>query len=296
MDLIEKLKNGYKQGNVFTKLIYINIGIFLCRKILFAILNKFIGIGWTTWIELPSKFDLFLMQPWSIITYMFLHLDFMHIFGNMIMLFFFGKFILEFINEEKALALYIFGGIGGAVVYLLAYNLIPYSNFTNNCYLIGASAACYSLLTAAAAMKPDYSLRLMFIGEIKLKWIAAIFIGIVCFNLLTGDNQGGDIAHLGGFLFGYIYGACYAKGNDILKPFNVLAERITNLFSNKKRKQKTTARSGYHFQKGSPIKSDAEYNMEAKQRQQKIDIILDKIKKYGYESLTQDEKETLFKS
>ena len=94
MDLIEKLKNGYKQGNVFTKLIYINIGIFLCGKILFAILNKFIGIGWTTWIELPSKFDLFLMQPWSIITYMFLHLDFMHIFGNMIMLLFFGNFML----------------------------------------------------------------------------------------------------------------------------------------------------------------------------------------------------------
>ena len=299
MDLVDKLKAGYKQGSVFTKLIYINIGIFLVWKLALAILNKFVVMDWSVWLELPSDFQLFIRRPWTLITYMFLHQDFRHIFGNMIMLYFFGKFILEFINEKQALSVYFFGGIGGAALYLLAYNLIQFSYFQYNCYLLGASAACYSLLTAAVAIKPNYSLRLMFIGEVKMKWIAFIFIGIVCFNLLTGDNMGGDIAHLGGFLFGYIYGAAYAKGNDFLKPFVVFVEKIIALFSGKKATSGTknfARRPQYHFQKGSPIKTDAEYNVEAKQRQQKIDLILDKIKKYGYDSLSQEEKETLFKS
>ena len=108
MDLVDKLKAGYKQGSVFTKLIYINIGIFLVWKLALAILSKFVVMDWSVWLELPSDFQLFIRRPWTLITYMFLHQDFRHIFGNMIMLYFFGKFILEFINEKQALSVYFF--------------------------------------------------------------------------------------------------------------------------------------------------------------------------------------------
>lgn len=294
MDLIERLKYGYKQGSVFTKLIYINTAIFLVAKVLLAALNKFTDGSWILYLELPSRFSLFLNQPWTVITYMFLHQNFMHLFGNMIMLYFFGKLIMYFLDKKQALGVYFLGGIGGAVFYLLSYNLFLENYIT--LYLLGASAACYSLLSATAAIKPNYSFNLLFLGEIKLKWIAVTFFAIVCFNLLTGDNMGGDIAHLGGFAFGYIYGALYSKGKDILKPFIVFTNRIVSMIDSKKRNNDNDGRRQYHFQKGSPLKTDAEYNVEQKKRQQEIDIILDKIKKYGYDSLSKEEKETLFKS
>lgn len=295
MDLIERLKYGYKQGSVFTKLIYINIAIFLVAKVLLAALNRFTDGGWILYLELPSRFSSFLSQPWSVITYMFLHQDFMHLFGNMIMLYFFGKMTLYFLDKQQAIGVYLLGGIGGAVFYLLSYNLLLENYIT--IYLLGASAACYSLLAASAAIKPGYSFNLLFLGEIRLKWIAITFFAIVCFNLLTdGSNMGGDIAHIGGFAFGYIYGALYSKGKDILKPFIVFANRIGTLFLQKNKNNDNGSRRQYHFQKGSPVKTDAEYNVEQKKRQKEIDIILDKIKKYGYDSLSKEEKETLFKS
>ena len=221
---------------------------------------------------------------------MFLHTDVMHIFFNMISLYWFGRIALERLSQKQLVGLYILGGLAGAAMYVLSYNLFPYfSVAVHNSYLLGASGAVVAICVAAATLQPNYPIRLMFIGEVKLIWVAIGMVAISVFGI-TGNNAGGEFAHIGGAIWGYFYAKAWMKGKD----YSQLVTSVINWFTNTfKRTPKIKVKQGGK-QTASRVKTDAEYNREKRANEAAIDAILDKIKQRGYESLTADEKRELF--
>ncbi len=286
----DKIKTLFAQGNSLMRLIYINIGLFVVIKLMIMVLILFNikGSYLVTFIELPSNINTLLYQPWSVITYMFVHLSFGHIFFNMIALYWFGRIALEYFSEKQLVGLYILGGIGGAALYLTAYNLFPYfENQVYNSYLIGASGAVLAICVAIATIAPNYQLRMMLIGNVKLIWLATGMV-VISFLGITGDNAGGEFAHLGGAILGYFYALSWKKGKDWSTPVT----KVINWFSNlSKARPKVSTKKPRNFKRG---KSDAEYNRERKKNSESIDTILDKIKRSGYDSLSKEEKQKLF--
>ena len=280
------------RGTSLMRLIYINVGMFVLIKVvtLFLILFKIDTTLITTYLELPSNLTTLIYQPWSAITYMFLHTDVMHIFFNMISLYWFGRIALERLSQKQLVGLYILGGLAGAAMYVLSYNLFPYfSVAVHNSYLLGASGAVVAICVAAATLQPPYPIRLMFIGEVKLIWVAIGMVAISVFGI-TGNNAGGEFAHIGGAIWGYFYAKAWMKGKD----YSQLVTSVINWFTNTfKRTPKIKVKQGGK-QTASRVKTDAEYNREKRANEAAIDAILDKIKQRGYESLTADEKRELF--
>lgn len=271
------------------KIIVINIAVFLVFYLGSFILN----IPETTtksWFVLPTSVSTFILQPWSIITYIFLHSGFWHIFWNMLILYYFGNYVENLFIGKRLLTIFLLGGIAGGLLYMLAYNLFP--AFTDEGIrgnLQGASAAVFAVMVFIATYSPNSEMRI-FRWNIKLWQIALFFVLKDLISLPASGNAGGLIAHMGGALFGYLYATQLAKGNDIGAWFDRLMDRVSNLFSSRKKapfkkvhKNKTTYQST-----GKKVTTD--------QRQQQIDAILDKISKSGYESLSKKEKDFLFKA
>jgi membrane associated rhomboid family serine protease len=286
------IKTFYLKGTSLMRLIYINVGTFIIIKLasLCLILFNINTASITSYLELPSNLTTLLYQPWSAITYMFLHADVMHIFFNMVSLYWFGRIVLNRISQKQLVALYILGGLSGAALYLLAYNIFPYfSVVVHNSYLLGASGAVVAICVAAATLQPHYSLRLMFIGEVKLIWLAIGMVAISVFGI-TGNNAGGEFAHIGGAILGYLYAKAWLKGKDYSRPVTSVINWLTNLF---KRTPKMKVNQGGK-QTATRMKTDAEYNKEKRANEAAIDAILDKIKQHGYENLTTEEKRELF--
>lgn len=283
-DIQSKLNNL----NVFEKLIGINLALFLVALILRPILSTQNSLSW---LELPSDFMDFIIQPWSIITYAFAHYDFWHIVFNMLWLYFIGRMFLNLFNIKLGLNVYFLGAICGGLLFLFGYNLLP-SFFNTNTRLVGASAAVRALLIFICAYMPNMSVR-FFAFNIKLWHIAVAIIGLDIIGLF-GLNSGGNLAHLGGTALGYFYAIQLKKGVDIGKGFEKLMDYIIALFKGSKssplktvhRKKTTSNKMG-----GYSKEEFDEFN-----KQKRIDIILDKISKSGYDSLTKEEKEFLFRA
>lgn len=274
------------------RLIYINVGIFVVIKVisLFLILFNINTAMVVTYLQLPSNLMMLIKQPWSVVTYMFLHADIMHIFFNMISLYWFGRIAMERISQKQLVALYILGGLAGAALYIAAYNLFPYFSIAvHNSYLLGASGAVVAICVAAATLQPNYPIRLMFIGEVKLVWLAVGMVAISLFGI-TGSNAGGEFAHIGGAILGYFYAKAWMQGKDYSRPVTSIINWLTDLF---KRKPKMKVHQNKQ-QTATRMKTDAEYNKEKRANEAAIDAILDKIKQRGYESLTAEEKRELF--
>ncbi|MFN8255250.1 MAG: rhomboid family intramembrane serine protease [Bacteroidales bacterium] len=304
MELIAELRNRYKKGSTTFRLIFINTAVFLLVSILALIFFLF-NIGdsekftITNWVSLPADMKLLLYRPWTLITYMFLHRDFMHILFNMLWLFWFGNIFLSYFTSRQMTSLYILGGLTGAAFYIGAYNLFPvFEPVVSASFLLGASASVYAIVIAISAYIPDYSIGLLFLGRIKLKYIALIVIIIDLASIPQG-NAGGHISHLGGALFGFLFAVSIKRGKDITKIFSDIMDAIFTLLkpspkmkvhANKYKQKQNPSASG----KDTKSQSDQEYNRMKAQKQAVIDKILDKISKSGYESLTKEEKETLF--
>lgn len=282
----------FKRGTVLMQLIYINVAVFVFFKLLTLILILFnVNIGSViTYLELPSNLHTLLRQPWSVVSYMFMHVGFGHLFFNMIALYWFGRIALEYYSQKQLLAMYLTGGIAGAALYVAAYNIFPYFNpLVDNSYLLGASGSVLAICVAAAVANPHYVVRIMFLGEIKLIWIALTMV-IVSLLGITGGNAGGEFAHIGGAILGYFYGKAWQRGSDWSRPVTKVMNFFTDLFKPKEKKYKGT----YHRNVETRAKTDAEYNRERRANEIAIDAILDKIKQHGYESLTAEEKRELF--
>ena len=291
MDIKEEIHNSFKEGTTLTKLIYINLGVFLVVGLIASILTLFkVDPGWTRLLMLPADFQALLNTPWTIISYMFSHTGFIHLLFNVLMLFWFGKFFMELFSQRDLVGLYLIAGVAGGIFYLLAYHTFPFfEEKIAGSYLLGASASVLGIIVAVAVTAPNYPvrflpLRFLFMGEIRLKWIA---VGGVIISLLNvaSSNAGGEIAHLGGAFAGYVFAVTYKKGINITTWVNTLLDVLVDLFR-KKPELKVTHRR--------PM-TDQEYNLKKKQENDNIDRILEKIKKGGYESLSKEEKQELFR-
>lgn len=282
--ITDTIKTKFKYGSMTMKLIYINIGMFLLLHI-FMILGLFIGLDSfdiTQWVKLPSNISELLSMPWTIITYMFAHTDFFHILFNMLWLYWFGNIFLFTSTPKQMVALYLLGGIGGAIAYILLYNFHPiFANIYGT--LIGASASVIAIVIATAILHPDYKMNLLFIGEVSLKWIA-IFTIIISAIGLTGSNAGGQIAHIGGAAIGTLYGIMMKRGIDITRGINSTIDKIVNLWHKTTTPSQKKKNNSYH--RDNPTNDTADYSS--------MDEILDKIKRSGYTSLTAAEKKKLF--
>ncbi len=292
--MFEEVKRMYYSGNIIIRLIFINVAVFLLINIigLFSFLFTGAGaesLGLIDWLAVPADLGKLLYRPWTLVTYAFLHYDFLHILFNMLWLYWFGKIFLEFLSSKQLLNVYLLGGISGAALYILAYNVFPaFSQSVPYSYALGASAAVYAVVIAIAAFVPDYSIILMFIGRVQIKYIA-IFVVVLDLLSISGGNAGGHIAHLGGALFGFLFATQIKSGSDITAWFGKFTNDIASWFKAKPKMRVTENKF-----KNKPA-SDIEYNQQKAVNQEVIDKILEKISKSGYNSLTKKEKEILFK-
>ena len=301
----ENLRNAFKHSdNSLYKLIAINLLVFFV-VLIFRVFMTIGGLGdlYTTalsYLMMPAALPRLGTQPWSIFTYMFLHEGIFHILFNMLFLFWFGQLIHQFLGSRKLANLYILGGLAGALFYVLIYNLAPYfSQSINSSLMLGASAGVFAIVVGAATLSPNTTFFLLLLGPVKIKYIA-IFYVILSFANSVGANAGGELAHLGGALLGYLYIIQLRKGNDWGVPVQKVGIFCEDLFSGRKsnvkvsyRKAKTTSGGGFSsFKKSSKSTSTPVNSGEA--TQEEIDKILDKIADRGYEALNKEEKRKLF--
>ena len=333
--ILNNLKQEFREGSILNKLIYINVGLFLFFSILgvFSFMFQFDINPILNKLYLPADNNTLLKQPWTFITYMFLHNGFLHLLFNMVWLYLAGKIFLQFLHPKQLLNTYILGGITGGLFFILAYNYIPALKHLNiDVSILGASASIVSIAVAIATYSPNYEIYLNFNRIKKIRWIIAIaafflqaiflafgngvglfgglhpimcgligfYIGtlerspkikyiililiILDFISIPNGNTGGHIAHLGGAIFGYFYIKQLQKGNDMSNGFSNILSRLINTFKTKS-KLKTVHKKS---------KSDYAFNKTRANQQKEIDIILEKIAKSGYESLSKSEKATLF--
>lgn len=290
--IFDDIKKAYQQGNIVIRFIFINVAVFLALNLIriagFLYQTDFIS-GIMPWISGSSSWEHMLYRPWTIITYMFVQEGFWHMFMNMILLYFAGRLFTDLLNQKRFVAVYFLGGITGFLTYFIAYNIFPVFDASNST-IIGASASVIAVLVAIATYTPNLELRLALIGAIKLKYIAIFFVAIdVLF--LDGGNTGGRLAHLGGALFGFLFSVNLKKGNDWSKGFYAFTGFFESLVKPKK-KMKVASRQSDGY-KAQYYPKDSK---EEKMRQKNIDHILDKISRSGYDSLSKEEKETLFKA
>ena len=282
-DFKDKLKNL----NVFEKIMAVNVLIFFIGWLI-QITRKIPRSYTLSWFELPKDFLDFIVKPWSIVTYGFTHYDFLHLLFNMIVLYFVSRSLVNLFPSKQSLNIYFLGIIAGGLSFLVVYNILPDSFSSTVGSLVGASAGVNALLIFLCAYMPNRETR-FFAISIKLWYIG---VAIVLFDVigLFGANQGGNVAHLGGSLLGYLYATQLVKGKDIGSGFEKIMDSIVNLF-NKKSPLKTVHRNKKNTIAGHNKQEFNEFN-----NQKKIDLILDKISKSGYESLTKEEKAFLFKA
>ncbi len=289
MDIIGDIKRTFKEGSVLTRLIYINLGVFLLVKIL-GVFFYLAGQPYflVEWLSLPSNTDELISKLWTPITYMFLHAGFIHLFFNILGLYWFGKLFLYHLEGDKLLSVYLLGGIAGAALYIISYNTIPVFENANS-ILLGASASVFAILVAVAFYDPDREIMLPLVGTYKLKYIAAFYVLLSVIGI-SSTNAGGNIAHLGGAIWGWFYIYQLRKGKDmgagLVKFIDNVAKKLAKIFKPKSHLTVT------HKQ---PPRDDYEYNRQKNTQQDEINRILDKIAKSGYESLSNKEKELLFK-
>jgi len=277
----------FKTLNIANKLIVINIAVFLLFFIASFLFNTSSEVL-MQWFVLPEEPIEVLKQPWSLLTYSFLHGGFTHILFNMIWLNFFSKFILNLFSEKRFLTVYLLGALYGGLLFVTAYNVFPVFQSKVG-YLLGASASVSALMVFAATYSPNISFR-FFMVTIKLWQLAVGLFLLDLFRLGSGTNPGGMLSHVGGAVFGYVYAVQLAKGNDIGLWFEKIVASLVNLFKTKKN---TPFRKVHKTPKNTSKKKTTSVKDE---RQIKIDGILDKIGKSGYESLTKQEKDFLFKA
>lgn len=283
---IDDIKNAFKKkDNSLNQIIFVNILIFLTvlttNVILTLSQHKEIYTEIINWLALPSNIEVFITRPWTLFTYFILHEDPFHILFNLLVMYWFGQIIGDMIGSKRITALYVLGGVFGGLLYILAYNTIPYfAGHVSTSVLLGASAGVYAIVTAAATLVPDYTMFLLFFGPVRIKYIALFYL-VISVAQTTSTNAGGNIAHLGGALLGFIFIRQLKKGTDIGKPVNAAFAFVENMTKREKGMKITYKNTANVRPSGSPSQAE-------------IDGILDKISQSGYESLSKDEKQKLF--
>jgi membrane associated rhomboid family serine protease len=287
MNIWDEIKESFKKGSALTRLIYINLGVFLFIRILnvfFFLLNQDFSL--LNWLALPANIDELAYKPWTLITYMFLHFDFLHVLFNILWLYWLGKIFLVYFNSKQLVGIYLLGGIAGGIFFLAAYNL--FSAFTEMVVfsrLLGASASVIAIVIAVAMWAPNHAINLLFIGPVRMKYIALVSLAMYVIGIAS-SNAGGNLAHLGGAFMGMIFVLQYRKNIDLTKGMSSILSKAEKLIK-PRQKIKVTYKG--------KVVDDVEYNRQRNLKQEEINRVLEKISKSGYDSLTREEKELLFK-
>ena len=288
MGIWDEIKASFRHGTSLTRLIFVNAGIFLVIKILEMISvlasNPELATTAISYLAVPASVGALTTKPWTPFTYMFLHQGFIHLLFNMLWLWWFGKIFMSYLDQRKVVSLYLMGGLAGALLYIIIFNLFPaFAGAVNVSVALGASASVMALVIATAVYLPEMELHLLFLGRIKLKYLALItFLITSVFDFSV--NTGGKIAHIGGAMMGLAYGYGLKNGKDVGAWLNSIIDFFVTLFRPGRRMKVTYKKP----------KTDYDYNKIRAERQKAIDHILDKISKGGYDSLTREEKEILF--
>ncbi len=305
----DDVKQQFSYGNMIIRLIIVNVAIFLIINLMKVFLHhggapnnwydRILG-----WFKISSDPLEVLMHPWSIFTHMFMHEGFWHLLWNMLFLYWFGRILGDLLGDKRILPIYVLGGLAGALAFFVSVNLLPYGSGGTHTAL-GASAGIMAIVVAAGMIAPEHGLRLLFLGDVKLKYIV---VGVIVLDLIgtAGDiNTGGHFAHLGGALMGYIFITQLQSGRDLSEPLNNFFDKASNMFrgisepSLRPRKgpkmvHRNEDKIKSHKQRGKTgHRSDRGKSADGS-HQDKLDAILDKIKKEGYDSLSEAEKEFLF--
>ncbi|MCZ4409920.1 rhomboid family intramembrane serine protease [Cryomorphaceae bacterium 1068] len=292
--ILDDLKRSYHSGNMVTRFIFLNVGVFVALSLIrvfgFFYKSDFLGVV-VPWVAGSSNWETMLFRPWTVMTYMFVHEGLWHLFVNMIMLWFSGRLFGDLLGDRRLVAVYFYGGIAGFLLYFVSYNIFPVFSGAEST-IIGASASVIAILVAIATYNPDMEVRLILIGNVKLKFIAIFFVALDIL-FLDGGNTGGRLAHLGGALLGFSYARSLSKGNDWSNGFYGFVNFFRDLVKPKP-KMKVASSKARSAASGSSSRSQAKKSKEEVSQQKKIDEILDKISQSGYDSLTKAEKEFLF--
>ncbi len=298
--ILDDFKNAWnKPNNAPAQLIIINIIIFLFLGVL-LVFSRIAGAEGAfdfvyNQFSIPPIFTDFLTRPWTLITYSFAHslTGIFHILFNMLIFYWFSRLIVEYLGNQKVISLYVLGALAGGVAYLIVYNVIPFyvDSAPNISGMVGASAAVYATVVAAATLIPNYTFYLLFLGPVKIKYIAAFYI-VISFLGSVGANAGGNVAHLGGAFIGYLYVRQLQGGTDLGAWVIQFMDFVKSFFVRKPNIKVTHKKETVHSQRTRRAPSRSTGGGDASQEE--IDAILDKISQHGYESLTKTEKQKLF--
>ncbi len=291
--ILDDFKNAFNRpNNGLMKIIVVNLVVFLALLFIEVILTL---SGYEHWyqaivnqLSLPASLGELIYRPWTLVTYFFTHTSFFHILFNMLFLYWFGQLIMEFLGSEKIINLYVLGGLAGGLFYILIYNTIPFFNErVAVAQMLGASAGVYAVVVGAATFMPNYSISLILLGPVRIKYIA-IFYVIVSFAGITGANAGGELAHLAGAALGFTFIKQLQRGNDWGKPVTSFLTFVKSFFV-----QQPKVRVS-HRGDGTKTRKKRANNGSFNNKQEEIDAILDKISESGYDSLSREEKQKLF--
>ncbi|WP_291131406.1 rhomboid family intramembrane serine protease [Flavobacterium sp. UBA7682] len=285
MSIIEDIKLQYKIGGIANKMVYWNVGVFLLSIPLFYQFKTGV-FAYPDWLAVSSEPLAIVYKPWTLVTYAFFHDGFLHLFFNMMVLHFSSRLFLTFFTQKQYLGLYLLGSVFAGLVYVLSFYLLGHSSL-----MVGASAAIMALLVATTTYQPLMELRLLLIGNVKLWHITGVLLLLDLLQIQM-NNTGGHIAHLSGAFFGYIYIKLLQNGTDLIRMVSVVIDFFTHLFSPKK----STPFKKVHVNPKKPTVKKESKIVAKDKTQQQIDEILDKISQSGYDSLTSEEKEFLFKA
>ncbi|MEO8533010.1 MAG: rhomboid family intramembrane serine protease [Flavobacterium sp.] len=285
MNILDDLKLQYKLGGIAMRVIYWNIACFLISLIFFYQYSGG-GFDYPNWLALYSDPNVFLFKPWTFLTYAFLHSTFWHLLFNMMVLNFASNLFLTFFTQKQYLGLYILSAVFSGAVFVLTYYFLGYSSS-----IVGASAAIMAILVATTTYQPLMNVRLLLVGNVKLWHITAVILVLDLMQFRLG-NMGGHISHLAGAVFGFIFIKLLQNGTDL----SILVSRIIDFFTNLFRKSPATPFRKVHKNYNKPTEKPTSRIVTKDKTQQQIDEILDKISQSGYDCLTKEEKEFLFKA
>ncbi|MDX1942730.1 MAG: rhomboid family intramembrane serine protease [Saprospiraceae bacterium] len=305
--ILEDVKREFNYGNMVIRIIIINIAVFVV-VIIADLIMKIVGGSTADFVQLfalNSGWKELLFRPWSIITHMFLHQGLGHIFWNMLILYWFGRIVGDFIGNQRVMPIYLLSGLSGAIAYLLIANVIPLlvqpipPIFQVGGYALGASAAVMGMVLAAGVISPDYIMRLLFLGDVKLKYIVGLLILLDLVALTRLQNTGGSFAHLGGAAMGWLFVRQLRNGVDWAMPINNILNTIGSIFKKGGLQRSPKGPKVVYKNPSKKARANVRTNVSVTDEedlpyQEQLDAILDKIKQRGYDSLSEKEKKFLF--
>jgi membrane associated rhomboid family serine protease len=299
MSLTQDIRAAFsRRDNALNQLIIINVLVWavliVFQAVLFLAQSREIYTLVLRQLALSSSPYVLLRHPWTLLTYAFVHENFFHILFNMLNLYWFGQIIREYLGDRRLVGLYVLGALAGAAFFLLAFNFLPVFrlNLLAGQPVIGASAAVTAIIVAAATLLPDYTFMLILLGPVKIKWIAIVVV-LISLAGINGGNPGGEITHLGGALMGFSFIKQLKAGRDMGQPIVASGEWLGRLFQRRPAAMKVTHRSPAAVGHSAAMASKGSAGTTPPEE---VDLILDKISRSGYESLSKDEKQKLFRA